>query len=37
MKRIYILLTALICVMLACPAWAQDIPGSDIATPRTGA
>lgn len=36
MKRICILLTALICVMLACPAWAQDIPDSDIATPRTG-
>ena len=36
MKRIWFLLTALVCVMLACPAWAQDIPSSDIATPRTG-
>lgn len=36
MKRIWFLLTALVCAMLACPAWAQDIPSSDIATPRTG-
>ena len=36
MKRIWILLTALICLLAVCPAWAQNVYSSDIVTPRTG-
>ena len=36
MKRIWILLTALICLLAVCPVWAQNVYSSDIVTPRTG-
>lgn len=36
MKRIVILLAAMICLLAVCPAWAQNVYSSDIVTPRTG-